>query len=218
MHLADHTQLLDCAADHDASQSTLHSAAIRAVKMAVLHLQRSAPAAVPLLRQMVDPRGRCDRQAFLHIALGFLALQATVGAIFWLFGIEVGGTGTLVLNAPIFWIGTTVCIKRLHDVGRRGWWLPGAFVIWFVAAIVIATVVSLVLGSDALAEGEPAFLMMFAAITLPALAALLWLHTAAGVPHSNAFGPLPTGFGFSMPNIRRHARPARIFYARAVLA
>ena len=163
MHLADSTQLLDCTANHDARQSTLHSAAILAVRAALVDLGRSAPAAVPLLRQMVDPRGRCDRQAFLHIALGFLALQTTVAAIFWLFGIDVGGTGTLLMNAPIFWIGTTVCIKRLHDVGHRGWWLPGAFVIWFVAAIVIATGVSLVLGSDALAEGEPAFLMMFAA-------------------------------------------------------
>ena len=171
-----------------------------------------------LLSHMVDPRGRCNRKAFLHIALAFLALQTGVAALFWLIDVEMSRTVAYLLNAPIFWLGTSVCIKRLHDVGRRGWWLPAAFAIWFVGAFLISMVVSLVLGAEALVEGQLAFLAVFAAITLPAFGALIWLHTAPSIPHGNRFGPVPTGAGLSMPVSNRHARQTRTFYAAGVLA
>ena len=170
----------------------------------------------PLLREIADPRGRCNRKAFLHIALTFLALQFGVAGVLWLLGVELDQTGTLLLNAPILWIGTTVCVKRLHDVGRRGWWIPGAFGIWFVAAMTIATVVSMVLGAEALEPGQWAFVAVFAAITVPAFGALLWLHTAPSVMMVNTFGPVPVGMGLSMPT--RPARAARDFVSVSVLA
>ena len=167
-----------------------------AVKAATV---RIAAGTLPLLREIADPRGRCNRQAFLHIALAFLALQFGVAGLFWLLGVEMDETGTLLLNAPILWVGTTVCVKRLHDVGRRGWWIPGASGIWFVAAMTIATIVSIVLGADAVEPGKPAFLAVFAAITLPVFGALLWLHTAPSMALANRFGPVPDGMGLSMP-------------------
>ena len=167
-----------------------------AVKAATV---RIAAGTLPLLREIADPRGRCNRQAFLHIALAFLALQL---------GVEMDETGTLLLNAPILWVGTTVCVKRLHDVGRRGWWIPGASGIWFVTAMTIATIVSIVLGADAVEPGKPAFLAVFAAITLPVFGALLWLHTAPSMALANRFGPVPDGMGLSMPpkNVARERR------------
>ena len=176
-------------------------ACLRVDRAAVKASARQAAArALPLLREIADPRGRCNRQAFLHIALVFLALQCGVAGLFWLLGVEMDETSTLLLNAPILWVGTTVCVKRLHDVGRRGWWIPGAFGIWFVAAMMIATIVSIVLGADAVEPGKPAFLAVFAAITLPAFGALLWLHTAPSMELANRFGPVAQGMGLSMPS------------------
>ncbi len=180
--------------------------------------RRLASIAVSRLIEMASPRGRCNRKAFLNIALTFLGLQMGLAGVLWLLDIQIGMTGTILVNAPILWIGTTVCFKRLHDIGRRGWWLPGAFAVWFVSAMVIATIVSMALGDEALAEGQPAFMAMFAVITLPAFGALLWLHTRSSEPVANQFGPVPTGFGLSLPAPRSPAREARTFYASAVLA
>lgn len=180
--------------------------------------RRLAAHGLSRLMEMASPRGRCNRKAFLNIALTFLALQMGLAGALWLLDIEIGKTGTVLVNAPILWIGTTVCFKRLHDIGRRGLWLPGAFAIWFVGAMVIATAVSMMLGDEALAEGQPAFMAMFAVITLPAFCALLWLHTRASQPVANRFGPVPSGFGLSLPAPKSPAREARTFYASAVLA
>jgi uncharacterized membrane protein YhaH (DUF805 family) len=155
--------------------------------------------AIPYLREIADPRGRCNRKAFLHIALAFLAIQLACTAVFWLLDIELGLDATILMNAPILWIGTTICFKRLHDVGLRGWWLPGAFSVWLVVAMIIATILSMVLGDAAVAQGQPAFYAIFAIITLPTFGALLWLHTAPSVAGSNQFGPAPGASGLSMP-------------------
>ena len=163
---------------------------------------------LPLLREVADPRGRCNRKAFLNVALAFLALQVGVGACLWLAGVEMDQTGTILLNAPILWIGSTVCVKRLHDVGRRGWWILCAFAVWFLAAMIGATIVSMVVGADAVEPGELAFYGIFAAMTLPVFGALVWLHTAPSVASANQFGPVPTERGLSMPPRTPAARRA----------
>jgi uncharacterized membrane protein YhaH (DUF805 family) len=159
----------------------------------------------PTLCELSDPRGRCNRQAFLTIALAFLAIQFAVAALLWLFDIETSNTTNLLLNAPIAWIGSTVCLKRLHDVGLRGWWLPGAATIWLAAAMLFAMIISIVLGEDALQQGQPAFFAVFAVITLPAFGALLWLHTAPSTTTANRFGPATGPRGLSMPERKQRS-------------
>lgn len=168
-------------------------------------MTRYAHNALPWLREISDPRGRCNRKAFLHIALAFLMLQLGVAGLLSLLNIETSLEFTFLWNAPMFWIGTTVCVKRLHDVGHRGWWIPGAFAIWFVAAFVITVVVSMVLGEEALAQGQPAFFALFGIMTLPAFGALLWLHTAPSDAKANVYGPIPGDSGLSMPPRREKA-------------
>jgi uncharacterized membrane protein YhaH (DUF805 family) len=177
------------------------SRAVRGLDLQVLRSQGQAFAgrAALYLREVGDPRGRCNRKAFLSIALAFLAIQFGCAALLWLGDIEMSQEGSLLLNAPILWIGTTVCLKRLHDVGLRGWWLPGAFAIWFTIALVFATIVSIALGAEALEQGKPAFYAVFAVITLPSFGALLWLHTAPSVMGENVHGPVPGASGLSMP-------------------
>jgi uncharacterized membrane protein YhaH (DUF805 family) len=165
-------------------------------------VRAAKPAAIkgwPILREIADPRGRCNRKAFLTIALAFLAIQLTVAALFWLSGIETTNTMNLVLNAPILWIGSTVCIKRLHDVGRSAWWLPGSFAIWFTTVILSLALISLMLDETAFDPGQPVFYVAFAAITLPVFGALLWLHTATSVAGANKYGPAAGPNGLSMP-------------------
>jgi uncharacterized membrane protein YhaH (DUF805 family) len=187
-------------------------AAVRTVVAGVdaAHLKTAAHAAAgitrnaaivgwPILREVADPRGRCNRKAFLTIALAFLAVQCAVAGLFWLFGIETNNTTNLLLNAPILWIGSTVCFKRLHDVGRSGWWLPGAFVIWFVTVLISLALISIALADDALDPGKPAFYVAFITITLPVFGALLWLHTAPSVTIANKYGPVAGPMGLSMP-------------------
>jgi uncharacterized membrane protein YhaH (DUF805 family) len=184
-------------------------------------ISRGRAAALPGLRlilEMASPRGRCNRQGFLHIAVAFLALQTAVAGLFWVLGCDVSREASLALNAPLFWIGTTICIKRLHDTGRRGWWLLAAVVIWLMVSMTVSTVVAMVLPSEAMDDGQPAYLAVIAAITVPAFAALIWLHTASSAPDTNRFGPVPKGFGLSKPMAARRSRLARTYYADAVLA
>jgi uncharacterized membrane protein YhaH (DUF805 family) len=164
----------------------------------------------PILREIADPRGRCNRKAFLTIALAFLAIQFAVAGVFWLFSIETDNTTNLLLNVPILWIGSTVCFKRLHDVGRSGWWLPGSFVIWFTTVLISLALISIALADNALDPGQPAFYVAFATITLPVFGALVWLHTAASVETANKYGPVAGPLGLSMPERKAAATAADV--------
>jgi uncharacterized membrane protein YhaH (DUF805 family) len=152
-----------------------------------------------LVLQLADPRGRCNRQGFLNIALAFLALQSAVWVLFKIVGIELSESSAFILNAPILWIGTAVCAKRLHDLGRKGWLIPVAIVGWIIAALVFSFIMALVFGPEALLPGTIVYAVIFTAIFVPALGALLWLHTTNGMPTENAYGPVPTMFGLSVP-------------------
>ncbi len=154
---------------------------------------------VPLVRQLADPRGRCNRQGFLNVAVALLALQVGAWVLIKLSGVEFSDSSLFILNAPLFWIGTAVCVKRLHDLGRKGWLIPAAFAGWVVSALVVSFAAALVLGPVALLPGSWTYSILFAVITIPALGALLWLHMSVGQTTANAFGPVPDAHGFSMP-------------------
>lgn len=152
-----------------------------------------------LLLQLADPRGRCNRQGLFNVSLGCLAFQVGIWALLKLAGIELSDAAAFMLNAPVLWIGTAVCAKRLHDIGFKGWLIPVAFVGWIIATLVFSFVIALVFGPAALVPGSLAYTALFMTIFMPALGALLWLHATAGMQTENAFGPVPSAFGLSMP-------------------
>ena len=156
---------------------------------------------LPLLRQLSSPRGRCNRQAFLHVAVAFIVLQVGCTALLSAFGAQPSGTALFLLNAPILWVGTVVSIKRLHDIGYSGWLMLAAFVGWLSASFLFALLTALILGPAVLAPGSLGYALVFASIVLPAFGGLLWLHTSAGQPVANAFGPVPERFGLSTPEV-----------------
>ena len=153
----------------------------------------------PILKEISDPRGRCNRRAFLVIALVFLGLQALIGGLCWLTGTDLGFEATVLLNAPVLWIGTTVCFKRLHDIGLSAWWMPTVFAAWALATFITAFIAVTLLGEDAMTPGRLGFYVVFTVVTLPAFGALLWLHTSPSDVGANRFGPMPGETGLSMP-------------------
>ena len=159
------------------------------------------PLAADLGRQLFDPRGRCNRQGFLALALALLALQALVGVVLFAAQVPVKSTLGLLLNAPLFWIGAMATLKRLHDTGRSGWWVPAALFGWMGAAMVISVAASMILGPEAMLYATEhrtlPFWIIFMVITLPAFGGLLWLHAASGDARANRFGDMPGIHGFS---------------------
>ena len=94
---------------------------------------------------------------------------------------------------------------------------------WIVAALFVTTVISMLLPPEAMDAGQPAYFAVLIGITIPAFAALIWLHTAPSAPASNAFGPPPSGFGLSLPDsckssVTRRARHEQIYYVNGVMA
>ena len=153
--------------------------------------------AAVLGRQLIDPRGRCNRQGFLALALVLLALQTVAGIILAVNGKPIDGPLAMTLNAPLMWVGAMAVLKRLHDMGRSGWWVLASFVGWIVGAVVVATVATMVLGQQNMQMGSVGFWIVFAMITLPAFGGLLYLHAAPGDATANQYGDVPGALGFS---------------------
>ena len=185
----------------------------KAVGVKAARIMRTVPG---LLWELANPRGRCNRSAFLQFALGAMAFQFALSMLLWLFDIEIGMMDTIKLNAPVAWLGITVCIKRLHDIGRAGWWMPASFIIWVVSAFFVTVPATMIAGTAACLPGQPVFYLLVAGITLPAFLALTWVHTAASAKGWNKYGPVPGKSGLSLP--RRKPRPARAFFAGPALA
>lgn len=155
-------------------------------------------------RQLVAPRGRCNRQGFLALAIVLLCVQAIGALALTAAGIDLGSGTAALLNAPLVWIGGIALLKRLHDIGRSGWWVPAAVTFWLAGCFLIAVAITLIAGPDrmqaALEHKTLLFWFVFAATTLPAFGGLLWVHAAPGETAANRFGDVPGRFGFSLPS------------------
>ncbi len=146
---------------------------------------------------LLDPRGRCDRRGLLAAALVLLVLQVAVALALWLNDVPFDSRPSVALSAAFCWVGFAVVSKRLHDLGRSAWLIPAAALVWLACAFVAATAVSIV-DPDALAPDGAGYWIALSLLLLPLVAALLWLHLAAGDPGPNRFGPAPQHAGFSM--------------------
>lgn len=84
-------------------------------------------------------------------------------------------------------------IKRLHDLGRSGWWSPLYATIPAIMIQVPILAPALIAAPEAGASGGT--LRWVLAYALPAIAAALIIELLArpGEPGPNAFGPVPTG-------------------------
>jgi uncharacterized membrane protein YhaH (DUF805 family) len=149
--------------------------------------------------QLADPRGRCDRKGFLIAATLLLSAQGLVALALWLCGLGFDGWAALGANLAFCWLGYAAVSKRLHDTGRSAWWFAMGLAGWVVASTVFAVGVAVAAGPDQLAPGTPTHHVVLVLMMLPLVAGLVWLHVKAGERAANAYGPVPSDFGFSAP-------------------
>lgn len=157
------------------------------------------PSHIHFALQLLDPRGRCDRKGFLTAAGALLALQATAVLGLWLSETAFDSGIVAAGNLAFLWLGYAAVSKRLHDIGRSAWWVPGGILAWVLGATIAAVGVVLFAGPQVLEPGRPGYWVVFAVMMLPLLGIALWLHFAAGEPGANRYGPAPAGGGFSTP-------------------
>ena len=82
-----------------------------------------------------------------------------------------------------------LCVPRLHDVGRSGWWVGG---------VLIAEIVIVVTALASLPEDQA--LMVVGLFSLFILVGLVVLGALPGQPGPNRFGPPPApGLSFGRP-------------------
>jgi uncharacterized membrane protein YhaH (DUF805 family) len=135
--------------------------------------------------------GRIGRQAFWIGWLMLLGVQVVAG---W---IPVVGHA-LGLVALFAWV--CLCTKRLHDMGRSGWWQAPPFALSL--ALVIGSVMWIGVGAAlaAIGDGNPevvalagvgVLLMSIVVAFVSMIAFTLWVGVAEGEPGENRYGEPP---------------------------
>jgi uncharacterized membrane protein YhaH (DUF805 family) len=159
---------------------------------------------------MIDPRGRCNRQAMTMLTVAFVVIQIGSMVLANAIGGDIGVALFWAINAPILVIGLVAVVKRLHDIGLSGLWAPAACTLWIMAAFVATLAMTLIVGADRMATvvEEKGFLywVVFSFVFVPAFGGFIWLHSAPGTPGSNPFGPVPGNDGFGPGDRRSHSQ------------
>ena len=133
--------------------------------------------------------GRIGRQAFWIGWLVLLGVQVVAG---W---IPVIGHA-LGLVALFAWV--CLCSKRLHDMGRSGWWqlvpivLGPVLIIGSAMSIGIGAILGEITNTDWAALAGVGGLLVSVAIAFIAVAAFtLWVGVTEGQPGENRYGEPP---------------------------
>ncbi len=135
--------------------------------------------------------GRIGRQAFWIGWLVLLGVQMLAG---W---IPVIGHA-LGLVALFAWV--CLCTKRLHDMGRSGWWQAPAFALGPVLIVGSAMWIGFGAAVAALTDHDPevaalagvgVLLVSVAVAFISMIAFTLWVGVAEGEPGDNRYGHAP---------------------------
>jgi uncharacterized membrane protein YhaH (DUF805 family) len=135
---------------------------------------------------LLDPRGRMSRQDLLAASVIMVAVDMLLSAV-------TGGIAVFVVKGVAYWIGGVGVHKRLHDIGRSGWWLAGGLALLCMWSALIGLGIGFTLGLESIQPGNPGYIAILAAILMPSLGAALWLHLAEGEKGMNRFGAESSG-------------------------
>jgi len=132
---------------------------------------------------------RSDRLEFWRVQVLTLILGGAV-ALASLVAIQfIGGAGGLLFLAfiPLFALSVAVCVRRLHDRGKRGWW----YLLFVIVPIACSSAANELLGYSA--PMNPLLSLLF---SLPGLALSVWglveIGFLRGERGSNRYGDEPT--------------------------
>lgn len=157
------------------------------------------PTQLPPFRVFVDPRGRSDRRGLLVVTLAVLAVQAVLLITALATGLYPNGPLSWALEGIMFWLAVAATARRLHDCGRPAWWIAAGALAVMAWCFVLTTGILIAKGPLAFAPGSEWLTLTIAAVTLPTLAIMVWLHCEPGDGQVNRYGPVPDASGFSEP-------------------
>ena len=154
-----------------------------------------------VLSQYVGFSGRARRSEFWYWILATIIAQFVVGIVEALLGLSSDGSGPIsgVLSLAIFLPGLAVTFRRLHDIGRSGWWIGGFYLGAFIFAFVIGFLAlgAFTAGGDeasgAAMIGVLVIILVLAAL-IYSIVLLVFLCTDSHVG-PNKYGPNPKSEG-----------------------
>ena len=159
---------------------------------------------IKCLRQYADFKGRARRKEYWWFAVFNFIFTIIILIPFMVQMFKLGMTGVdmsdeelygVMLTSPYMWIyviyylamlipGIAVCVRRLHDIGRSGWWfllILGASILNFVSRMIAET-------------NFIALMVMMLLILAISIIGLVWMFTDSEYG-PNKYGPNPKGEG-----------------------
>lgn len=137
---------------------------------------------------LLSPHGRLGRQGFWVAAAGLFVTGLVAGLV-----PVIGG----LVGLALLWPWSAVSAKRLHDLGRSGWWIALPLVpSLLVGGLGVLTAASATMGATMGASGATLALATLTATLglaamLVSLGFLLWIGLTPGMPGANRFGAVP---------------------------
>lgn len=138
------------------------------------------------LRRYFELSGRSRRKEYLLFTLFIILASIVTGVIDVILGYdgEEGGPIGLLTSLALLIPSTTVSVRRLHDIGKSGWWVAAPFALIIPVAFAV-----LVEGANA---QNPSAILIFSVIALLCYA-IVWLvwTCSDGEAGENRFGENP---------------------------
>jgi uncharacterized membrane protein YhaH (DUF805 family) len=150
-------------------------------------------------RNLLDPRGRCNRAGLLVVAAVLLAVEVVIALAFYTSGVSFTGPLAWAVKLVLLWTAIAATSQRLHDCGMSAWWILGAAAGVMAWCFVVTSAVMVWLGPTGFEPGAIGFIVSLLSVMLPVLGLVLWLHCAPGQVHANDYGPVPGPDGFAKP-------------------
>ena len=154
-----------------------------------------------VLSQYTGFSGRARRSEYWYWILATTLASLLIGAFEGLLGLRAYGVGpiSLILSLVVFIPGLAVSVRRLHDVGKSGWWLGGFYlgiIGWYLLLVLLAVGVSTAMNGDARASGViGGFSLIFLLGVIIYALFLLFLLCQDSHKGPNKYGPNPKNQG-----------------------
>lgn len=154
-----------------------------------------------VLTQYFGFRGRARRSEYWFWILATLLVAIVIAIAEVLLGLSYEGSGPIstIFNLLIFIPGLFVTFRRLHDIGRSGWWI-GAFYLTILAFVFLAVGMAFGVGTDiansssTLAGFGLISIGFFVGIFIYAIVLLIFMCTDSQTG-PNKYGPNPKNEG-----------------------
>jgi len=155
-----------------------------------------------VLKQYVGFSGRARRSEFWFWVLAIILGVLIIAIIETILGLSHGGDSGPIMGLFILIIllpGLAVTFRRLHDIGRSGWWVGGYYLAWiayFIFLTSLAASVSVVAVADtSTIAAIGIFGMVFLIGAMLYLIPLLVFFCMDSQKGPNKYGPNPKNEG-----------------------